>query len=76
MSDRTTKLLLATIALGLWANLAVFLFRPVVALAQRDDATMILSHVSTIEDELEQIQTGSCSNTKICSPTPLPAYAK
>jgi hypothetical protein len=75
MSDRTTKLLLAAIALGLWANLVAFLFQPVVALAQKDDANMILSHVNDIEDELEQIQTGSCSNTKICSPT-LPTYAK
>jgi hypothetical protein len=71
MSDRPTKLLLAIIALGLWANLAALLFQPIAALAQKDDTAMILGTVSSIENELEQIQTGSCPNAKICSPTPL-----
>jgi hypothetical protein len=32
--DRGTKLLLATIAIGLWANVAVLLFKPITTHAQ------------------------------------------
>lgn len=57
--DRTTKILLTAIAIGLWVNTAAMLFRPLSAHAQDVD-------LSTIENAVEAIANGVCVNSKIC----------
>jgi hypothetical protein len=55
MTDWTTKVLLAVIALGLWVNVAtsLFLFRPMAAATQMD-LTRIQSDVSSIESDVSR----------------------
>lgn len=62
MIDRTSKVLLAIIALGLWANAGISFLRPAAAIAQIDELSRIRSDVS----DLTRIGRGSCSNSKIC----------
>jgi hypothetical protein len=57
--DRMTKILLAAIAIGLWANLGLSLFRPVTAVAQDYALTGIANNLSAIAN-------GVCVNGKIC----------
>jgi hypothetical protein len=57
--DKTAKILLAAIAIGLWVNIAVIVFRPVAANAQNDDLSGIATNVQKIEN-------GTCTNLKIC----------
>lgn len=59
MTDRTTKLILAAIALGLWTNAAMSLFQPIVARADDFTARQIMYEVSAIAN-------GTCVNHKIC----------
>ena len=69
MADRTTKLLLAAIAAGLWANVFVPALRPVKAVAQYE-ADHILrvmdGRLSNIDGNLDKLQRGACSNGKLC----------
>lgn len=58
MTDKTTKVLLALIAIGLFANVASTAIHP--AFAQVD------SYLSTIASRLGSIQNGNCNNSKIC----------
>jgi hypothetical protein len=61
------KLLLAAIALGLWANVWVTQVRP--TQAQSSDPLTDLSHtLSFIQTELQKLVDGTCSNRKICTP--------
>ena len=60
MTDQTTKILLALIALGLWANLAIPLLRPIVAAANKADELV------DIANELSAISHSTCTNSKIC----------
>ena len=69
--DRPTKILLAAIALGLWANASVTMLRP--AQAQRADG-LLSGAVEGIDQKLERLVTtfdrialGTCANRKICS---------
>jgi hypothetical protein len=67
--DRTTKILLAVIALGLWANLLKPIFRPPATYAQNNYLESIDHHLSTIEHDvhnLMDIGDGKCRNSKIC----------
>jgi hypothetical protein len=64
MKDKTTKVLLAVIAFGLWINVALSLLRPASVSAQ--DATTIERLLKGIESDLSRIQRGTCSNNKIC----------
>ena len=69
MTDRSTKILLCSIALGLWANLFVPLARPVTAVAQYENDQIlrrIESHLSVIDVNIDRLQTGSCANSKLC----------
>lgn len=62
--DRTTKFLLAAIAVGLWANaIAAFVH---VAKADNDYGYSIDSHLDTIDTNIGKIQRGTCSNNKLC----------
>lgn len=61
MNDRTTKILLALIALGLWVNAIVPVLKPLPAYAS--DSERLLSR---IDDSLNDIAKGYCSNKKLC----------
>ena len=66
-TDRMTKVLLAAIALGLFLNAAVDLFRPPTAFAAvQIRARTIEGHLQYIENYLEGIYRGTCRNKKIC----------
>ena len=62
MVDRTSKILLAVIALGLWANVMMPLLKPARAEAQDADP------LKKISDNLGLITFGICPNIKICGP--------
>lgn len=76
MIDRTTKILLIVIALGLWANAMMPLFRPHPVAAQANTLSSIDDHLDNIEttmkqirsdvDSIERISRGVCPNDKIC----------
>jgi hypothetical protein len=59
MNDRTMKVLLAVIALGIWANVLVPVFKAVPAVAQGNE-------LSKINLNLAAIYNGTCANHKIC----------
>jgi hypothetical protein len=69
MADKTTKILLAVIALGLWANFAVAILRPSIAAAEDADLSNIESALSGIQADvssLERIARGVCPNGRLC----------
>jgi hypothetical protein len=68
MTDRTTKLLLAIIALGLWANLAVPLLKSQPAQAQDVSSSIrnIEHSLENIEQDMRAIASGSCLNSRLC----------
>jgi hypothetical protein len=69
MTDRTSKILLAAIALGLWANAVVSLIKPQAVIAQDSQLSSIDDHLSRIDHDvhnLEDISDGTCTNGKIC----------
>ena len=59
MADRTTKILLGLIALGLWANLAIPQIRP--AHARETDSLLRM-----IDLNIGSIAFGTCVNRKLC----------
>lgn len=74
-SDTVTKILLALIAIALWANLLVSPSRPaVVSAAVQEDAMVanmetmanIEMMVENINENLEIIALGSCMNSRLC----------
>ncbi len=68
--DRTVKVLLAVIALGLWMHLLTTWLRPAVTAkaATTDYGSMIYSKLGDISDSVDAIKNGGngCLNTKIC----------
>jgi len=71
MTDRTTKLLLLAIALGLWANVATRWIQPVPLRAQATSEAVLeikQLHVDLlgIGADLVGIAGGTCLNPKIC----------
>ena len=62
-TDRTTKVLLALIAVALFLNAIVPLVQP--AMVQAQDAA-IESHLRQISDNFRTIANGFCLNDKIC----------
>jgi hypothetical protein len=72
--DKTTKLLLAAIALGLWANAWASLLRP--AQAQRGDTydlgtiaaslNGITRALQGLDEQASNIGRGICQNRKLC----------
>ena len=67
MTDRSTKLLLAAIALGLWANAIGNWFQPVTVDAQSERfLRSIRSSVQDIESDVNRISNGRCRNSRIC----------
>lgn len=55
--DRTSKIILAAIALGLWANFSMAILRPIPAWA---------ADLGSIPHDLHAIYSGTCNNSKIC----------
>jgi hypothetical protein len=69
MVDRTTKILLASIALGLWANLFAPVLRPITAFAQYENDHILKSidaRLASIDVNIERLQNGNCANRKLC----------
>ena len=62
-TDRTTKVLLTLIAMGLFLNAIVPFVQPAVVQAQSGTIEIQLSQIF---NELRQISTGYCMNDKIC----------
>ena len=62
-TDRTTKVLLALIAMGLFLNAIVPFAQPAVVQAQSGRSEILLSQIF---NELRQISTGYCMNNTIC----------
>ena len=59
MADRTTKLLLAVVALGIWVNAALLFAPPGTAVADE-------GWLRQIDTSLSRIADGTCKNDKIC----------
>jgi len=67
MLDRSTKLLLAVIALGLWANVISVWIGPVTVDAQTDFyLRQINNGIQSIERDVSDISDGFCLNSEIC----------
>lgn len=73
VTDKSTKLLLAAIAIGLWLNVMNPWLRPVPAEAQTEILSSILravrsiqSDVSSIKSDVSSIASGLCLNSTIC----------
>ena len=66
MTDKSTKVLLLVIAVGLWANLAAQWFTPTPVQAQGSELRQIRNAVRDIERDLGRIQLGTCINSTIC----------
>ena len=67
MTDRTTKVLLLAIAVGLWAHLGTEWFRPVVVQAQVGfDDSRIVRELRSIQSDVSSIHLGLCLNDKLC----------
>ncbi len=64
MKDKTTKILLLAIALGLWANALLPVLRPLPVRA--DDLGDIYSTLKSMKSDLSGINSGLCLNSKIC----------
>jgi len=66
MKDKTTKLLLALIAVALWAQLLVPFIHPVRVKANDATEEDMLSKLSSIETDVSGIAVGTCVNETIC----------
>jgi hypothetical protein len=71
--DRTTKILLAAIALGLWANAAAIIVKPASAQGADNILAGLLGQLEQIRTAVAQmavvfdrIEGGRCVNRKIC----------
>lgn len=62
MTDRTTKALLAAIALGLWLNVLGDWMRPTPVSAAEEQSR----DIRDIANDVGAIATGLCLNQKIC----------
>jgi hypothetical protein len=58
MTDKTTKILLGAIALGLWANIVT----PQIRLAHAQEGSTLRS----IDRNIEAIANGMCLNNRLC----------
>ena len=71
MIDRSTKIILTAIALGLWANVAAQITRPAIADSYmltkiNDSLTLIKLIGENTEGHVSNIALGWCSNKKLC----------
>lgn len=78
MIDRTTKILLVAITLGLWANVLAPVVRPTPANADNSefylvtieshlrDLSGIKNDLSVIRSDIDGLSSGICLNSKLC----------
>jgi hypothetical protein len=73
MTDRTVKLTLILICIGLWLNLFDSWLRPLPAAAQSSSADIIQYKIGLIDlaidrmrADVSKIERGVCTNRKIC----------
>jgi hypothetical protein len=69
MTDRMSRVLLALIALGLWANLLASAIRPIAAVAQYETDHILRSvdaRLASVDANIDKLQRGSCSNRRLC----------
>jgi len=69
MTDKTTKLILAAIAAGLWANLFMPFLRPIEAVAQYESDSILRKmdvRVTNLDANVDRLLRGACSNSKLC----------
>jgi hypothetical protein len=59
MTDKTTKILLGAIALGLWANIVTPQIRPA-------HASSTITYLSSIDQNIQMIAMGACPNRRLC----------
>lgn len=75
--DRTSKIILAAIALGLWANIAIHFFEPKALVAQSTTEegylALIYNRLGTIQDDVHSLEQdvhsvagGICLNKNLC----------
>jgi hypothetical protein len=64
--DKTTKVVLVVIALGLWANAIPCLIRPVQAQPNHAAQPHYSDVLVPIRGDLSKIEDGFCSNSTIC----------
>jgi hypothetical protein len=64
MKDGTSKILLAVIALGIWANAILIVLTPSSSVAQMAQ----MAQLGPISSYLAAIYKGTCPNHKICRP--------
>jgi hypothetical protein len=63
-TDKTTKVILALIALGLWLNVVVPLFYP--ARVAAEDKKQMEQDLHNIAHDVHALYSGVCLNSKIC----------
>ena len=64
MSDRTSKVLLAIIGMGLWANALVSILGSNEAVAQ--SISGMVGDISEIKSGVAALASGTCINSKLC----------
>jgi hypothetical protein len=64
MTDRTSKVLLAMIAMGLWANALVSILGSNEAVAQ--SISGMVGDISDIKSGVSALSGGTCQNSKLC----------
>ena len=66
--DKTSKVIFALIAAGLWFNAAANLLRPAYAQPRSDLASMndIKTSVEIIARSIDELATGICRNRRLC----------
>ncbi len=68
MTDRTTKILLAAIAIGLWANAGLPMLKTTAAYADGNNDLLekIDNKLGKLIADFEYLAAGNCTNKKIC----------
>ena len=64
MTDRTSKVLLAMIAMGLWANALVSILGSNEAVAQ--SISGMVTDISDIKSGVSALSGGTCQNSNLC----------
>jgi len=64
MPDKTTKLIVALIAAGLWLNAAAVMFHSSPAAAEGDALSRMT--LQSMARDISSIASGTCTNPKLC----------
>lgn len=66
MVDRTTRILLALIAAGLWANAVFSAMTNPASVQDAAPATNVFLYFQSIDKNIASLASGSCSNRRLC----------